>query len=109
MIIEERHCTQAKNKVVACAKKIGTTLLSDREPLRMIMFGSRASCTNGSRSDFDIGIDAGSPLPANVITRIRKRFDDLNILQEVDVVDLQAVDEQFARLATAHIEVIFER
>ena len=54
-------------------------------------------------------MNPAAPLPASTLTRIRERFDALDILQRVDVVDLRAADAQFVEVARATMEVIFER
>lgn len=100
---------RARALVSACAREIGETLLADVAPLRVVLFGSRAAGGGDARSDFDVGIEAPAPLSARTLTRIRERFDALDILQRVDVVDLGAADPRFRRVATAATEVLFER
>jgi predicted nucleotidyltransferase len=100
---------RARALVIACARELGATLLAGAAPLRLVLFGSRAAGTADARSDFDVGIEAAAPLPAATLTRIRERFDALDILQRVDVVDLRAADPGFAEVARAKVEVIFER
>jgi predicted nucleotidyltransferase len=100
---------EARARVVDRAREVVAEDLPDDVPLRVVLFGSRVRGDFDERSDFDIGIDAGAPLAASVLLRIREAFDALDILQRVDVVDLAAARPEFRALAAQHEEVIFER
>lgn len=65
--------------------------------------------TGDERSDFDLGFDAGTPLPPEILARLRELFEELPILQKVDVVDLAATDDRFRAVAARHEEVVYER
>lgn len=100
---------EARDRVAARAREVAHTALARRGRLRIVLFGSRARGDGDPRSDFDIGIDAGAPLPAALLAAVRDAFDALDILQRVDVVDLAAARPEFRRLAARHEEVILER
>ena len=53
-----------------------------------VLFGSRATGTSGSRSDWDIGLAGPGPLDGAIVERIRETLDGLPTLAAFDVVDL---------------------
>jgi predicted nucleotidyltransferase len=69
--------------------------LAGYRPLRVFLFGSRASGTADERSDFDIGVEADRPLSARDLADVREAFDAAPLLAHVDVVDFSRVDETF--------------
>lgn len=100
---------EARDKVLECALEIAKTELGTSPRLRVVLFGSRASGEFDSRSDFDIGFDAGAALSAAALVRIREAFDALDIFQRVDIVDLAVARPEFVRMAAKHEEVILDR
>ena len=68
---------------------------------RIVLFGSRATGQHTPRSDYDIGIDAGTPIPLHVMGYIQADIEELPILQKVDVVDLSQASEALRREVTA--------
>lgn len=77
--------------------------------MRFFLFGSRAEGTADPRSDIDLGIDVGRKLPLDVLDRIRTIFDELPILQKVDVVDFAAADPAFKAVALERTITLHER
>ena len=47
-------------------------------------------------SDLDIALDAGRPVEPAIIQQIADALDELSTLRKVDIVDLRAVDKEFA-------------
>ena len=76
---------------------------------KVFIFGSRANGKADSRSDIDIGIDAGEEIKDGTLNMIRERLDDLPILQKFDVVDFSSVEEKFKKVALEKIDVIYEQ
>ncbi|HTT80317.1 MAG TPA: nucleotidyltransferase domain-containing protein [Stellaceae bacterium] len=62
------------------------------------VFGSRASGRARRYSDLDLAIDAGRPLSFSETATLREAFDDSDLPHQVDVVDWQAIDDNFRRL-----------
>lgn len=79
------------------------------EHYRVFYFGSRVSGRGTSRSDLDVGIEAGEKIPLDVIARIKDELEKLPVLQKIDLVDFARVPEEFAKEAQKEIMVIYER
>jgi predicted nucleotidyltransferase len=60
---------------------------------KIYLFGSRARGDYTERSDYDIAIDNRERLPLVIKGQIRSMIDVLNIPQEVDVVDFNAIPD----------------
>ena len=82
----------------ALAKALDGPLAGYR-PLRVFLFGSRAAGTAHPRSDFDIGVDAGRPLSARDLTRLRDALEAAPLLARIDVVDFARVGGEFREQA----------
>lgn len=54
---------------------------------KIYLFGSRATGNFDERSDVDIAIDAGQPMPMHIRGQINSMIDALSIPQNVDIVD----------------------
>ena len=81
---------------------ISRILQGHREDLRghrVVLFGSRATGTAKSRSDFDIGVDGPARLSPKVFSQLAEEFDDLPTLYSIDWVDLQNTSPQFRQNA----------
>jgi predicted nucleotidyltransferase len=76
-------------------RRLATTVLADEPRVRLLPFGSRATGRSDPRSDIDVGVDLGHPVDTVTLNRLREAFDELPILQKVDVVDLASVDDDF--------------
>ena len=77
--------------------------------MKVFVFGSRATGRSVTRSDIDLGIDLAHPIAPEVLAAIRDAFDDLPILQRVDVVDFSSVDGTFKTVALQQIKSLYER
>ena len=69
--------------------------------IQIVLFGSRATGKHTPRSDYDIGIDATTPLPLDVLGSIQAEIEALPVLQKSDLVDLCRVSEAFRQEALA--------
>ena len=90
-------------------RRLGETLLKTEPTLTIFLFGSRAAGTASPRSDVDLGIDAGHPLPSELLSHVRDAFEGLPIFQKVDVVDFAEADPAFSRVAKEAVEILYER
>jgi len=59
------------------------------------LFGSRANDTMTRSSDIDIAVLSKKPLPAGLLSKIREKLEDSQILYNVDLVDLNEVSADF--------------
>jgi predicted nucleotidyltransferase len=89
--------------------ELARTLLASEPCVNVFVFGSRATGRSVARSDIDLGIDLGHPIAPKVLSAIREAFDELPILQRVDVVDFSSVDETFKAVAFQKIKSVYER
>lgn len=91
------------------AHEVAATLLASEPRVKLFLFGSRATGRAGSRSDIDVGIDLGHAIAPDVLAALRDAFDELPILQKVDVVDFSTVDEAFKFVALQQTTNLYER
>lgn len=94
---------EQKSREVAC------TILASEPRVKVFLFGSRVTGRAGSRSDIDLGIDLGHAIAPEVLAALRDAFDELPIMQKVDVVDFSGVDEAFKTVALQQIASLYER
>ncbi len=59
------------------------------------LFGSRANGTMTRNSDIDVAVLAQEALPAGLLSKIREKLEDSQILYNVDLVDLSEVTQEF--------------
>ena len=91
------------------ARELARTLLASEPSVKVFVFGSRATGRSVTRSDIDLGIDLTHPIAPEVLAAIRDAFDNLPILQRVDVVDFSSVDGTFKAIALQQIKSLYER
>jgi len=91
------------------ACEVASTILASEPWVRMFLFGSQATGRAGSRSDIDLGIDLGHAIAPKVLAALRDAFDELPIMQKVDLVDFSGVDEAFKAVAVQQIANLYER
>ena len=77
------------------------------EGLRMYLFGSWAQDRALRVSDLDIALEAGRPIDPAIMGRIVDALDKLPTLRSIDVVDLQAVDQEFRQAVLRQGELIY--
>ncbi len=62
---------------------------------QVYLFGSQATGKFRSTSDIDIAVLPFESIPRHVLSNIREKLDESNIVRMVDLVDLSEVDEHF--------------
>jgi predicted nucleotidyltransferase len=60
---------------------------------KIYLFGSRATGQFDERSDVDIAIDVGQPMPLHTRGQINSMIEALNVSQKVDIVDFHRVPQ----------------
>lgn len=101
--------TQIPATVQECARWVGATLLASEPRVRIFVFGSRASGLASPRSDVDVGVELSRPIPPALLDQMREAFEQLPILQKVDVLDFSQVAPEFREIAMRRVEVLYER
>lgn len=91
------------------AREVACTLLASEPRVKVFVFGSRATGRAGLRSDIDLGIDLGHAIAPEVLAALRDAFDELPIMQKVDLVDFSGVDDAFKAVALQQIASLYER
>jgi predicted nucleotidyltransferase len=76
---------------------------------RIFLFGSRANGGGTERSDYDVGLETGGPIPLDDLAGVKSAMEDLPVMAKVDVVDFGRVTETFRKVAMSRIEVLYER
>ncbi|OGC06758.1 hypothetical protein A2230_01865 [candidate division WOR-1 bacterium RIFOXYA2_FULL_36_21] len=76
---------------------------------KVFYFGSQVNGDATSRSDFDVGIDAGKKISSETKLDIQQDMDNLPVMQKIEIVDFSQVDSEFKKVALKNIEVIYER
>ncbi|MFH1826747.1 MAG: nucleotidyltransferase domain-containing protein [bacterium] len=76
---------------------------------KVFLFGSRINGNADERSDVDIGIEAPTELPPELVLDLKERLEKLPTLLKFDVVDFKMVGDDFRRVAKKKTEVIYER
>lgn len=88
--LEDRH--------IRFIKQVLDNIIAD-DRAKCFIFGSRAKGTNAEYSDIDIAIKLGNEkLTSDVIGKILIVFQDSTLPYEVDVIDLNAIDDNFKSL-----------
>ncbi len=73
------------------------------------LFGSRARGNATPYSDYDIGIMANEPLPLSTMAVIEEDFEELPVMQKIDLVDLKAASVKFFQNALKESLLLDER
>lgn len=79
------------------------------EHVRLYLFGSWAQGRALPVSDLDIALDTGMPIDPATIQQITESLDELPTLRKIDLVDLQAVDQEFRMRVMRDGELIHVR
>jgi predicted nucleotidyltransferase len=66
-------------------------------PVRVYLFGSRATGKAHKLSDVDLAILSIQPLPVGFIANLREKIEESTIPYKVDLVDLSQVDDTFRK------------
>ena len=75
---------------------------------KVVLFGSRARDKARPRSDFDIGVIGGDPLPLVDFYAIEDMLDELPTLYRIDWVDFARTTDRFRERALKNVEVLYE-
>ncbi len=75
---------------------------------RVLLFGSRARGQAQPRSDYDLGVDGGQPMPLADFYALADRLEQLPTLLRLDWVDLQRTDPEFRQQALHNHQVIWD-
>ncbi len=81
----ERYLQTAKNIVLQQLSK---------QPIQAYLFGSRAKNTARRNSDIDIALLSNNIDISLITSQLREAFEESDIPYHVDIVDLNAVDEE---------------
>jgi type I restriction enzyme S subunit len=73
----------------------------DLSQYRAFFFGSRVTGTARDTSDLDIGIEGNEPLPLEQMALLNDKFDSLNTLLKIDLVDFSLASDDFKDVALA--------
>ena len=76
---------------------------------RVFLFGSRAAGKATPRSDIAVGLDAGGPIPLDILARIEEDLDGIPVLQKIDLVDFARVPDAFALHADSAVQTLYEQ
>lgn len=76
-------------------------------PVQVYLFGSAARGALRRGSDLDVGVLPLAPLPVGLLSQLRERLEESNLLFRVDLVDLsQAPPELVQRVQTEGVRWI---
>jgi predicted nucleotidyltransferase len=97
--------TMREQEILTHAVKV----LQERlDPVRIILFGSRAKGIRRPHADFDLAIDGERP-EHRIERLIAAEIERKAGLYKVDIVYLSAVDEQFRAIIFATGKTVYER
>ncbi len=78
--------------------KILVTIITQQLPhAKIYVFGSRARGDFRPESDIDIALDNGKKIDPPIVSQIKEAIEESTIPFTVDLVDLQALSENFKR------------
>ena len=97
--------TEILSRVVEIVRKNITADTSYKE----FLFGSRASGKANDRSDYDIGIKSEDDLQGSALVNSQWDLEDLPVLQKIELVDFNSVSEDFERVASENMRVLYEQ
>lgn len=87
--------------------EIVLAILSEHVPRHEVWaFGSRVGRKAKKHSDLDLVIKTGSPLPVNLLARLRDAFSEADLPFKVDLLDWSLVSEDFRRIIEGNFEVV---
>jgi predicted nucleotidyltransferase len=73
---------------------------------KVLIFGSWARGDALETSDIDIGILGKQKVPWNLMVKILEKTEEIPTLRSIDVIDLNAVDENFRNNALRHAKIL---
>jgi predicted nucleotidyltransferase len=88
-------------------KKINENIKSClSDDYRILLFGSWAKGNALETSDIDIGIMGKEKVPRDIMVKILEKAEEIPTLRSIDIVDLNAVGENFRKSALRHAKVL---
>ncbi len=84
--------TTHPEKDLALARQIVLQGLRDF-PVKVYLFGSRATGRAARTSDIDIAVLPETPLPEGVLAELRDQLEESSIIYTVDLVNLETAEE----------------
>lgn len=69
----------------------------DTQHTRVVLFGSRATNSFRSNSDFDIGLFSSAPIPLSTLFALHRAFEECP--WKVDIIDFSQVSDEFKKNA----------
>lgn len=97
-----------QNEIVQMLKDTFRSHQQNLQDVTIILFGSRANGTAQERSDFDIGIIHNGTLNIRLKYDLIDWLEAIPTLMKFDVVDLEAVPDDFRKEALKNHQVLFE-
>ena len=70
-------------------------------PVKIFLFGSRATGTASPHSDIDVAVQCAGALPAGTLAGLRERLEESHIPYRVDLVDLNTAEPSLRRRVLA--------
>lgn len=87
--------------------EIVTEILRNNLPnVFVAAFGSRVKGTRKKHADLDLLIRAKTPIPFEILGKIREAFSDSDLRFRVDIVDAHAASEDFVKQAESQAVII---
>jgi predicted nucleotidyltransferase len=83
-----------ENKYIQQIKQIVLDFLKD-QPVKIVLYGSRARGDNDPGSDVDIGILSEKEFNGIILSKLRDLLEESTIPYKVEIVDLRQVSETF--------------
>ncbi len=82
------------NKYIEQLKQMIIDFLQD-EPIKIILYGSRARGDNNPGSDVDIALSSDGRIDKLLLSNLREMLEESTIPYKVDIVDLAVVSDRF--------------
>ena len=94
-----------KEKLISDLKRVVGKYL-DTKNYHLFFFGSRVSGKGNERSDIDVGLEGPTPVPWNILGKIREDLDEIPTLYKIELIDFGHADTDFKKVAKQSIEPI---
>ena len=88
--------------------EIKNILIDNLEPVRIYLFGSRATGTNKEYSDFDIAVE-GITSTFREMRKTKEKLDEMLGIYSCDLIELEKTSDDFSTLVKTKGKLIYER
>lgn len=95
-MLNKKEDTIKQNSYLVLLKDLVLKELKD-QPVKIVVFGSRARGDQNVTSDVDIAIIPTNNFDKDKLTLLREKVEQLNIPYEVDIVNLKEAGETFRK------------